>query len=203
MTESEWWLCRTTGSEDVIEPRGLLSARYPHLGRGFQLADERSSDRFTVFDGWIPRPGPELDLTGISGPPVSASRLRTSGDCPLRYFFRYVLEIQPPDKLKIDADFWLDPLAPGSLLHEVFGATLQRAGQPHGMPTPSATRACSRARSKRASTAIEKRSRPRARPCFGGKSRNCTTRHESSYVKRKRIAGKPATSRCSWKFRSA
>ena len=134
LTESEWWLWRTTGSEDVIEPRGLLSARYPHLGRGFQLADERSSDRFTVFDGWIPAPGPELDLTGISGPPVSASRLETLGDCPLRYFFRYVLEIQPPDELKIDADFWLDPLASGSLLHEVFERFFKELVNRTGMP---------------------------------------------------------------------
>jgi ATP-dependent helicase/nuclease subunit B len=120
LTESEWWLWRATGPEDIVEPAAVIGARYPHLGRGYFLAAERGSDRFTAFDGWIPDPGKELDLTAASGPPVSASRLETLGDCPLRYFFRYVLEIKPPDELVIDPDVWLDPLARGSLLHEVF-----------------------------------------------------------------------------------
>jgi PD-(D/E)XK nuclease superfamily len=120
LTESEWWLWRATGPEDIIDPKAVIGARYPHLGRGFLLADERGSDRFTVFDGWIPGRATELDLTATTGPPVSASRLETLGDCPLRYFFRYVLGIKPPDELVVDPDVWLDPLARGSLLHEVF-----------------------------------------------------------------------------------
>ena len=59
-------------------------------------------------------------MTAPEGPAVSASRLETLGACPLRYFFRYVLELEPPDELVIDSNAWLDPLARGSLLHEVF-----------------------------------------------------------------------------------
>ncbi len=120
LTESEWWLWRMSGTEAVTDPQALLGACYPHLARGFELATERSSDRFTVFDGWVKEPGPELDLTAAGGPTVSASRLETLGQCPLRYFFRYVLEIELPEELTIDPTVWLDPLVRGSLLHEVF-----------------------------------------------------------------------------------
>jgi ATP-dependent helicase/nuclease subunit B len=125
LTESEWWLWRMTGAEEVVEPRELVAARYAHLGRGFALARERESDRFTVYDGWIQVPGAELDPTADQGPAVSASRLETLGQCPLRYFFRYVLEIEPPEELTIDPETWLDPLARGSLLHEVFESFLK------------------------------------------------------------------------------
>ena len=109
-----------SGIEAVSNPEALLGACYPHLARGFELQSERSSDRFTVFDGRIKDPGPELNLTAAGGPTVSASRLETLGQCPLRYFFRYVLEIELPEELTIDPTVWLDPLARGSLLHEVF-----------------------------------------------------------------------------------
>ncbi len=120
LNESEWWLWRATGAEEVVDHQTVVGLRYPHLARGYELARERSSDRFTVFDGWIETPGRELDMTAPEGPAVSASRLETLGACPLRYFFRYVLELEPPDELVIDPNAWLDPLARGSLLHEVF-----------------------------------------------------------------------------------
>jgi ATP-dependent helicase/nuclease subunit B len=120
LTETEWWLWRMSGKEEVIEPEALVTARYPHLGRGFALARARESDRLTEFDGWIPQPGGEIDLTAAGGPIVSASRLETLGQCPLKYFFRYVLEVEPPEELTIDPEVWLDALSRGLLLHEVF-----------------------------------------------------------------------------------
>ncbi len=137
LNEAEWWLWRATGSEEVVDPQAVVSARYPHLGRGYTLARERSSDRFTVFDGWIDAPGRELDMTAPEGPAVSASRLETLGACPLRYFFRYVLELEPPDELLIDPKVWLDPLARGSLLHEVFERFLREIVQRGNVPEAS------------------------------------------------------------------
>ena len=81
-------------------PGRLVAIRI--LAADLTLARERGSDRFTVFDGWIPEPGPELDPTAPVGPAVSASRLETLGQCPLKYFFRYVLEIEPPEELTLD-----------------------------------------------------------------------------------------------------
>ena len=86
LTESEWWLWRTTGPEDVIEPAAVIGARYPHLGRGYFLAGERSSDRFTVFDGWIPDPGPELDLTAAVGTAGVGQQARNARRLPAQIF---------------------------------------------------------------------------------------------------------------------
>ena len=120
LTEAEWWLWRTTGPDEVTNRVALVTQRYPHLGRGYAMACERASENFTVYDGRIPSPGPELDLTAPHAQPVSASRLETLAACPLRYFFRYVLEVEPPDDVALDPNAWLDPLARGSLLHELF-----------------------------------------------------------------------------------
>jgi ATP-dependent helicase/nuclease subunit B len=120
LTESEWWLWRLSGPEIVSNAREVLGDRFPHLSRGYNAAAERASDKFTIYDGWIPAPGTELNPTAPDGPTVSASRLEKLGQCPLAYFFKYVLEIEPPDELEIDPNVWLDPLTSGSLLHSVF-----------------------------------------------------------------------------------
>ena len=134
LTESEWWLWRMSEKAEVVDPSSLVAARYPHLGRGFELAQMRRSDEFTVFDGRLPIPGPELDLTSSAGPTVSASRLETLGQCPLKYFFRYVLDLEPPAELAIDPSVWLDPLARGSLLHEVFELFLKELINAQALP---------------------------------------------------------------------
>jgi ATP-dependent helicase/nuclease subunit B len=120
LAESEWWLWRLSEPEAVSEPRSLIAACFPHLGRGYEAAAQRASDNFTIFDGWIPAPGSDIDPTAPDGPKVSASRLETLGRCPLAYFFQHVLKIELPEELEIDPDVWLDPLTQGSLLHELF-----------------------------------------------------------------------------------
>jgi PD-(D/E)XK nuclease superfamily len=125
LTESEWWLWRMIGDQAVVAPEALVAARFPHLGRGFALECARKSDRFTVYDGWVPSPGAELDMTARGGPTVSARRLEMLGQCPLKYFFCYVLGIEPPRELELDPRVWLDPLTTGSLVHEVFETFLR------------------------------------------------------------------------------
>ncbi len=120
LTQNEWWLWRMTADQAVAEPAALVGACYPHLGRGFELARQRQSDEFTIFDGWIPEPGKELDMTAPEGPAVSARRLEMLGQCPLKYFFCYVLGIEPPEEMVVDPNVWLDPLKKGSLVHEAF-----------------------------------------------------------------------------------
>ncbi len=125
LSENEWWLWRMTGDDAVADPEKLVAECYPHLGRGFELAIARASNEFTIFDGWIPHPGIELDMTAPEGPVVSARRLEMLGQCPLKYFFCYVLGIEPPEELVLDPEVWLDPLTKGSLVHEVFERSLR------------------------------------------------------------------------------
>ena len=120
LDKSEWWLWRMCGPEKTGDPENLLATYYPHMGRGFHAAQQRYGERFTSFDGFVPQAGFDFDPTAPEGPIMSASRLETIGRCPLAYFFKYILGIDPPEELEIDPNRWLSPLDSGSLLHEVF-----------------------------------------------------------------------------------
>lgn len=120
LDETEWWLWRMCGSEKASNGMEIARRRFPHLGRGLIAATARESDEFTVYDGLLPDPPPELDPTSPAGPVVSASRLETIGQCPLRYFYKYVLRIAAPEELEVDPGTWLDAGLFGDLLHEVF-----------------------------------------------------------------------------------
>lgn len=63
----------------------------------------------------------------VTGEVVSPSRLEALGSCGMRYFYRYVLHIRPPDIPEFDPEVWLDPRNRGSLLHEVYEFTLKTA----------------------------------------------------------------------------
>ena len=201
LTDSEWWLWRMSGSEVIVDSHKLVAHRYPHLGRGFTIAHERESDRFTIYDGWIPDPGAEIDPTALAGPVVSASQLETLGQCPLRYFFRYVLRIASPGELTLDPEIWLDPLARGSLLHEVFEvfvSELIERGQ-----TPDFARDEPRL-IEILNDRIEHNRReipPRATPYFGVRFASSAKPCESSYAEKKNTHAKRATGRCFSKLR--
>jgi ATP-dependent helicase/nuclease subunit B len=116
----EWWLWRFTGDEAVANADELLAQRAPHLLRGRAATVLRSSATFTAWDGRVPLAGADLDPTAPTGKVLSANGLETAGACPRRFFYRYALGIAPPEELIVDPERWLDPLATGSLLHELF-----------------------------------------------------------------------------------
>jgi hypothetical protein len=120
LDEGEWWLWRLCGPEPVSNAQDAVLQRFPHLAAGQHAAGQRASHEFTPFDGFVPDAGQDLDPMQPHGPPVSASALETMGRCPLAFFFRHALKIRPLEELEVDLDRWLDPLAFGSLLHEVF-----------------------------------------------------------------------------------
>ncbi|MHB8835612.1 MAG: PD-(D/E)XK nuclease family protein [Candidatus Methylomirabilia bacterium] len=116
----EWWLWRFTGEETVANPGEILARRAPHLVRGSEAAARRNSAAFTPWDGRVPRAGAALDPTSPTGKVLSSNGLETAGACPRKFFYRYALEIAPPEELVVDPERWLDPLLTGSLLHELF-----------------------------------------------------------------------------------
>jgi len=120
LEEADWWLWRMCCSNRATNAMEIVEARFPHLGRGFTAVRAREAAEFTVYDGLLPAPPRELDPTSPSGPVVSASRLETIGQCPLRYFFKYVLGIKLPGELEVDRRTWLAPGLFGDLLHDVF-----------------------------------------------------------------------------------
>jgi len=118
--EADWWLWRLCGPEPINDLASLMAERFPHLGTGQRAATARANEKLSAFDGLVPEAGADHDPTKPDGPILSASSLEMIGRCPLCWFFRYVLRIEPPEEVGIDPTRWLDPLAFGSLLHEVF-----------------------------------------------------------------------------------
>jgi ATP-dependent helicase/nuclease subunit B len=120
LTSDEWWLWRLCGSETVDGANELVQRQFPHLAQGSHASRQRLSDDFTVYDGRVPAAGKRLDPTADKGRVASASALQTLGKCPLQFFYKYGLRIELPDEVIVDSTRWLDPLAFGSLLHELF-----------------------------------------------------------------------------------
>jgi CRISPR/Cas system-associated exonuclease Cas4 (RecB family) len=106
---------------------GAVRAAFPGLDRGLAAHAERLDGVPGPHHGVVtPRPD-ELDPRRNPEVVLSASRLEDLGTCPLRYFYKTVLRLYPPDDPEMDPDRWLDPLRKGSLLHAVFEETLREA----------------------------------------------------------------------------
>ncbi len=116
----EWWLSRICTHGQPQNPLQTLGPSFPHLARGIRARRARQSDLFTEYDGYAPSAGCEHDFSHPHGPVLSASRLERLGTCPLEYFFRYVLGVEPLKEYVLDPMVWLDPAERGSLLHTVF-----------------------------------------------------------------------------------
>jgi ATP-dependent helicase/nuclease subunit B len=122
LDETGWWLERLREPDSRGDASAaVVRALYPWLGYGWQAEQERSSDRFTVFDGQVRDTKGELDPR-ISREPVSCTQIEAIARCPFSYFLRYVLGIEPPNDYARDPTLWLDALEFGSLIHEIFRA---------------------------------------------------------------------------------
>ena len=113
--DSEYWLEKCFKAEQEKNKNELISECYSHLKHGIKAWDNRSTDKFTHYDGYTENIGIE------TGDKVfSASKLELLAKCPYQYFLRYVLNISPPDETIYDPDVWLDPLQRGTLYHTIF-----------------------------------------------------------------------------------
>ena len=120
LTPWDWCLWKTAGGERLRGGESLLAGRFDHLSRGFDAARMRRGSSFTPWDGLVPQAGSDFDPRLPDGPVMSASRLEAVGACPRRFFFRYILDVSPPDDISVDPRRWLAPMTRGSFLHELF-----------------------------------------------------------------------------------
>ena len=128
LSAAEWWLWRLCGASVRARiPRPWCWRTILIWPQGRHAAAERRRSEFTEYDGRVEQAGPDLDPTQSDHRVLSANRLQTIGKCPLMYFFEYGLGIAPPDELEVDPNVWLDALATGSLLHELFETVHARA----------------------------------------------------------------------------
>jgi len=134
----EWWLRELCPRDAGSAARPAVEKCFQHLAHG-RIADQaRHSGQLTGYDGWVPEAGRDLDPTLASDRVMSASAFERLGRCPLAFFFRYALELKPPEDYDADLALWLDSLQAGSLLHEVFhrfiGGLIERGAKPEDTP---------------------------------------------------------------------
>lgn len=102
-----------------------MDAAYPCIGQGSRAKASRDSLSITAYDGWV-------QAEGASNHPVeqpvaySASQLERYAECPMKYYFSYVLGIRPKVTAGYDRTRWLEPVDRGSLLHRIFYEYLKK-----------------------------------------------------------------------------
>jgi len=134
LDNAEWWLRALCHSKRPLLARGPLEEAFPHLKRGRAALEARRSGYLTGYDGYCPEAGHNLDPTAAAERSMSASAFERLGRCPLSFFFRYGLEIEPPEDYEADPSLWLDSLQSGSLLHELFYDFVHELAQRNAKP---------------------------------------------------------------------
>ena len=117
---AEWWMWRLTEEDQVTNLDDFVLDQFPHLVDGKRAQEQWHSADFTAYDGLVPEAAARLDPTAPDGPVMSANGLQKIGECPRAFFFKYGLDLSPPDETVVDPTCWLDALARGLLLHELF-----------------------------------------------------------------------------------
>ncbi|MEC0269726.1 PD-(D/E)XK nuclease family protein [Paenibacillus anseongense] len=107
----------------MLNGRKVLEASYPFLQKGIHAVRQRISNSITVYDGRIKSESLASDVRKRA---FSASQLERYSECPMRYYFGYVLGIWPKNETAYDRTRWLDPANRGNLLHRIFYNYLKR-----------------------------------------------------------------------------
>lgn len=95
-----------------------VSAAFPGLAAGLEAAAAWSGTALHAQHG-IVTAASGLDPRRHGGL-ISASSLEMLARCPRAWFYRYALELAPPDDAMFDPEQWLDSRERGGLLHAVF-----------------------------------------------------------------------------------
>lgn len=120
LDSAEWWTRKLAGPARVAGAQAAVSTRFTGLGRGMEAAAMRRGLEVTAHDGLTGPPPEELDILSASGPSASSNRLQTIGACPLRYFFKYILDLEAVEDKAPEPGIWLTSSDKGSLLHDLF-----------------------------------------------------------------------------------
>lgn len=122
LSDAGWWMARLRGAG--TQGRVPVLTTFPSLAHGESAEVARTSEAFTVYDGFVPPAGSRLDPRR-SGQPVSATSLENLATCPFRYFLERGLGVEPLEEAEPDPDAWLDPLTRGAALHSLYARFLR------------------------------------------------------------------------------
>ena len=114
------WLAALADGGVLRDGRRLVRVVHPGLDRGLAAAAAWLDGRPGPHHGVIGTVAGALDPRADGRRPVSPTALETLARCPLAWFYRYGLGLEPPEDPEYDAEAWLDPRQRGSLLHSLF-----------------------------------------------------------------------------------
>ncbi|NUO65048.1 MAG: PD-(D/E)XK nuclease family protein [Gemmatimonadaceae bacterium] len=115
------WLGAIADGPLLLDGTEVVRECFAGLDAGLRAAEAAASPDAGAHHGIVLDAIGELDLVA-RGRSVSPSSLELLAKCPLAWFYRNGLGLRPPVDPAYDAEAWLDALARGSLLHEVYEA---------------------------------------------------------------------------------
>jgi ATP-dependent helicase/nuclease subunit B len=118
LDETEWWLERLLAGCLADDP-ALVRQCYRNVDRGQAVLSARQGATPTEYDGMVSAAGDAIVRRGNHST-MSCSRIEYLAGCPFAYFLRYVLRLNPPEKVAYDPGRWLEPMERGLLLHELY-----------------------------------------------------------------------------------
>jgi RecB family exonuclease len=126
-----WWVRSVVGTGD--EGVGVLTGSFPSLANGRRAQQERASDAFTEYDGYVPEAGLVLDPC-TDERTFSVTELESAAQCPVRFFLKRGLGVRPADAAERDRDVWLTPLVRGAELHDLYASVLRHCRDENRRP---------------------------------------------------------------------
>jgi ATP-dependent helicase/nuclease subunit B len=129
LDEIDWWLARLAPRGELRDGLDSVKSVFSGLSRGIFASEKRDKPIVSEYEGKIRVSSEEVCPLFNQDIVMSASRLELLSRCPFGYFLRYVLDVQKPDELELDASKWLNAMQRGSLLHEIFALFMRELGK--------------------------------------------------------------------------
>ncbi|REK76071.1 PD-(D/E)XK nuclease family protein [Paenibacillus paeoniae] len=109
----------------------VLNKAYNDLSNGSDAVMKRISNTITAHDGFIQS---EAFAADIGQRVFSASQLERYAECPMRFYFGYILGIWSKNEVVYDRKRWLEPMERGNLLHRIFYEYLKQITSDGSLP---------------------------------------------------------------------
>jgi ATP-dependent helicase/nuclease subunit B len=126
-----WTIALLDNRGRLLNGRDVLNKEYSYLSNGSDAVMRRISNAITAHDGFIQSESFAVDIAQRA---FSASQLERYAECPMRFYFGYVLGIWSKNEVTYDRKRWLEPMERGNLLHRIFYEYLKQITSDGSLP---------------------------------------------------------------------
>lgn len=130
---ADLWIGRVATDDGMKHARQSVLKCYPHLVAGLKALEARKSGAYTEYDGVLMADS-RLDPRE-NGEVMSATVLEKAAKCPFRFFIENVLGVYDVDELTRTPGEWLDFMAKGSVLHDIYAMVMQELKEKNEKPS--------------------------------------------------------------------